>query len=83
MFTVLTGSHVGHCRVATTPKLTKSTQQQKAAGKRQRESQPSQASAATKQEQVFPVFCTVCDAELGVQDADEVFHFYSVFPSTA
>lgn len=60
-----------------------SNKQQKASGKRQRGSQSSQPAVPKVQEQVFPVFCGTCDAELGVQDADEVFHFYSVFPSTA
>ena len=60
-----------------------SSKQKKASGKRQRDAQSSQPVVPNVQEQVFPVFCGSCDAELGVQDADEVFHFYSVFPSTA
>lgn len=67
-------------RVSTTPKLISSKTQQKAGGKRQRDPQSSQR---VVQEQVFPVFCGTCDAELGVQDAEEVIHFHSVFPSTA
>ncbi|KAL3137158.1 hypothetical protein ABBQ32_006726 [Trebouxia sp. C0010 RCD-2024] len=71
---------VTNCRVSTTPKLASSKTQQKAGGKRQRDPQSSQSDV---QEQVFPVFCGTCDAELGVLDAEEVIHFHSVFPSTA
>lgn len=70
-------------RVNTTPKSSAFGKQQKATGKRQREAQSSQPDTSNKQQQVFSVFCTTCNAELGVQDADEVFHFFSVFPSTA
>ena len=29
----------------------------------------------------YPVLCTCCDAELGVQDIDDVFHFFNVIPA--
>ena len=70
-------------RVSSTPKTSTSRKQQRALGKRHRDSQLIQPTAALVQEEVFSVFCEICDAELGVQDADEVFHFHSVFPSTA
>lgn len=70
-------------RVSTSPKLSVSNEQNKASGKRQRDAQSSQPGVPNVHQQVFPVFCGTCDAELGVQDADEVFHFYTVFPSTA
>ncbi|KAA6427232.1 MAG: hypothetical protein FRX49_02989 [Trebouxia sp. A1-2] len=69
--------------VSSSPKLITSGKQQKALGKRQRDSQRMQPAGLSGPEQVFPVFCETCDAELGVQDSDEIFHFYSVFPSTA
>lgn len=74
---------VRNCRVGSSPKVITSGKQQKALGKRQRDSQPMQPTASFGPEQVFPVFCETCNAELGVQDSDEIFHFYSVFPSTA
>lgn len=69
--------------MSATPKLSVPQKQPKASGKRQRDAQMSQPLVPDVQEQVFPVFCGTCDAELGVQDADEVFHFFNVFPSTA
>ena len=69
--------------MSATPKLSVPQKQPKPSGKRQRDAQFSQPVEPDVQVQVFPVFCGTCDAELGVQDADEVFHFFSVFPSTA
>jgi hypothetical protein len=34
-------------------------------------------------EQFHPVTCEVCGTEVGVRDADEVYHFFHVFPSNA
>jgi len=35
------------------------------------------------EELFYPVVCSVCEAHLGVQDAEELFHLYHVVASTA
>lgn len=39
------------------------------------------AAEAEEEDVVFPVTCESCGAAVGVQDSDEVFHFFGVIPS--
>ena len=48
-------------------------------GKRPRGQQQSQQPAAI----FHPVFCDTCDAKVGVQDEEEVYHFHKCIVSTA
>lgn len=70
------------CRISTAAKQSTVSDQTKL-GKRQRQSGSRQPTAKLKQDIVYPVHCEVCNAELGIQDADEVVHFFHTFPSTA
>ena len=69
-------------RVSTIPQQA-ATKDRAKLGKRQRQADSRQPSAKFIQETVYPVHCEICDAQLGVQDADEVVHFFNTFPSTA
>lgn len=39
------------------------------------------AAEALPQEVFHPVLCSVCGTEVGMQDSEEVVHFFSVLPS--
>ena len=72
-------------RISTIPKDAPVHSSGKLTGKRQRQASQGQQqpSAQASAEAVYPVFCAVCDAELGIQDSDQVVHFFNTFPSTA
>ena len=50
-------------------------------GRHRRSKRSKAGGAGGRSEQTFPVRCEVCSELVGVQDADEVYHFTNVFPS--
>lgn len=72
---------VMNCKTSATAHSVAAPQQSKQQ-KHQRPAGDEATADAAAGEQFFPVACEVCGTQVGVRDADEVYHFFNVLAST-